>query len=106
MQLHQWCYELHQAAHDFIKCFFIFDCLVRNRPALLQRILEIFLDERDTLCLVQIRRTFKMMVQAPVIQIDGTHYRFFIVTDKNLGMYKTWSIFIDFNACIDQSFIV
>ena len=47
-----------------------------------------------------------MMVQAAVIQIDGSHHSFSVVADKNLGMNKTRRVFIDSDTGFQQGFIM
>ena len=71
------------------------DGLRRHPAALLQRPLEIPLHIAHGRAAVEIRRTLEVMVQAPVIQIDGTNHRLHVVAGKDLGVDKATGVWLD-----------
>ena len=49
---------------------------------------------------------FKMQIQTPVIQINGTNSRRIIIRHKYFRMHKPRSIFIYLNSCFKQLLII
>lgn len=47
-------------------------------------------------------RTFKMLIQAPEIQIDAANHRLLIIRNKFLGMHKARCILVDLYARLQQ----
>ena len=48
----------------------------------------------------------KMQVHAPVIHVDRSDRRNFIITDKALGMDKAWRILVNLNAGFQQDLVI
>ena len=77
-----------------------------HRAALLQRVLEILLNVPDTGSIRHPDGILKVMVQAAVVQIDGTHHRFPVIHHEHLCMDKAGAPLADLHTRIQQGRIV
>ena len=74
------------------------DRLGRHLPALGQCGLKVRLDLGNTVRSAQIGGAFKVVVEAAVVQINGTHHSFPVVADKYLGVDEARRVLVDFDA--------
>ena len=74
--------------------------------ALLQRPLEIPLHVAHGRAAVEIRRTLEVVIQAPVIQIDGTNHRLYVIAGEDLGVDKARRILVQLHSRRRQVLIV
>ena len=63
---------------------------------------EILLDIADRLCLIEQHAVLKMVVEAPVIQVDGPAQRVFSIADALLRVHKARRELKDPNAALNQ----
>ena len=88
MASHQRRNKFHHTAGQLIASFFLADTLRRNLAALSKGILKIFFNIPDAAAPVQKRSALKMMIKAPVIQIDRPYHRFYVITEKTFAWTK------------------
>lgn len=98
--------DLHKGFHHLVKEFLVPDAFLCHFPAFCKCGLIIRLHIVDTGRLIKIRSALKMMVQAAVIQIDGSDNAFSVITDEHLRVNKARGIFIQLYAGIQQSSVM
>ena len=96
-------YESAQKTHGEL---FLLDDLLCYGAAFGEGFLKILFDIRDAGHFVKESGTFKMMIEAAIVQINGADDCFSVIADKYLCMHEAGRIFIELYAGSRQPFVM